>query len=173
MGRRCPAPPICSARLRSVTTLRTILGIALSLFALSARSAEPFYLGTWKIASATVAPWWSETAAPDAVETKSLVGRTFTIEGRRITGPRQVACSHPHYQLKDYSADMLFQGMFGEIQTRDKGVYPLKVAAGVGFRGTSWRTLETGCETELDFHFLDERTAAFGLNNYIYLLKKQ
>jgi hypothetical protein len=66
---------------------------------------------------------------------------------------------------------MLFQGKFGEMHDRDKAVDPVKIAAAAGFRGISWKTLETGCEIE--FHFIDERTAAIGLNNYIYKLQKQ
>jgi len=51
-----------------------------------------------------------------------------------------------------------------------------KLAAQAGFRGpkgTKWKTLETGCGNELDFHFIDPMTAAFGLNNVVYTLKKQ
>jgi len=56
--------------------------------------------------------------------------------------------------------------------------YPAKLAAQLGFRGSTsktqtWKTLETGCGNELDYHFLDPSTAAFGLNNYVYILKKQ
>ena len=73
---------------------------------------------------------------------------------------------------------MLFQGAFGEMHLRDKSADPAKIAATLGFRGSAsktptWKTLETGCANELDFHFLDPTTAAFGLNNYVYMLKKQ
>jgi hypothetical protein len=68
---------------------------------------------------------------------------------------------------------MLFQGAFGEMHARDKSVDPAKVAATLGFRGSLWKTLETGCGNELDYHFLDAGTSAFGLNNYVYILKKQ
>lgn len=136
-------------------------------------AADPFYLGAWKIESATVGPWWTERQPPDPAETKTLIGRTLTIAPRVITGPRQVACRNPHYQIKDYTADMLFQGSFGEMHERDKTVNPAKAAAKAGFRGQTWKTLETGCGNEVDFHFIDPSTAAFGLNNYIYQLKKQ
>jgi hypothetical protein len=68
---------------------------------------------------------------------------------------------------------MLFQGAFEEMQSKDKSADPVKIAAGLGFKGTSWKTLETGCGNELDYHFLDPATAALGLNNYVYTLKKQ
>jgi hypothetical protein len=42
-----------------------------------------------------------------------------------------------------------------------------------GNSGSSWKTIETGCANELDYRFVDGNSAAFGLNNYIYLLKRQ
>jgi hypothetical protein len=59
------------------------------------------------------------------------------------------------------------------MRRRDKSVDPAQVAATLGFRGTSWKTLETGCANELDYHFVDPNTVEFGLNNYVYFLKKQ
>jgi hypothetical protein len=140
----------------------------------SVAAIEPFYLGTWKIAAAAVAPWQVERPhGSDVAEMKSLVGKIVLIQAKAIMGPRQVACNGPNYQVKDYPADMLFQGAFGEMQRRDKSVDPARIAAQLGFRGSSWKTVETGCGNELDYHFLDPITAAFGLNNYVYTLKKQ
>jgi hypothetical protein len=136
-------------------------------------AADPFYIGTWKIASAAVAPWRQSPYPDDLAEMKSLVGKTVVIQPKSIAGPHAVACQGPHYQVKDYPADMLFQGAFGEMHGRDKSADPAKIAAQLGFRGTSWKTLETGCGNELDYHFLDPNTADFGLNNYVYTMKKQ
>jgi hypothetical protein len=136
-------------------------------------AADPFYIGTWKIASAAVAPWRQSPYPDDLAEMKSLVGKTVVIQPKAITGPHAVACQGPHYQVKDYPADMLFQGAFGEMHGRDKSADPAKIAAQLGFRGSSWKTLETGCGNELDYHFLDPNTADFGLNNYVYTMKKQ
>lgn len=141
--------------------------------AASAFSADSIYIGTWKIESAVAAPWWTDRQPPDPAEMKALVGKTITITEKSVAGPRQFACRNPHYELKDYTADMLYQGSFGEMRERDKSVDPAKVAAAAGFRGSSWKTLETGCGKEIDYHFLDPNTASFGLNNYLYKLKKQ
>ena len=139
-----------------------------------ATAADPFYVGTWKIVSAAPAPWVSAELKPALDEAKTLSGKIVTIEAKRILGPRQVACAKPNYHVKSYPVDMLFQGSFGEMKERDKSVDMAKAAAAAGFRnGTEWKTLETGCETEVDFHFIDTTTAAFGLNNVIYTLKKQ
>ena len=151
--------------------MRILLTIVMG--AMLACAADPFYIGTWKIDSATTAPWADAQRTPLLSEKQALVGKTVVIAAKEITGPRQVACKGPHYEVKDYSADMLFQGSFGEMHERDKNVDPVKVAAKAGFKGTSWKTLETGCAMEIDFHFADPKTAMFGLNNVIYVLKKQ
>ena len=140
----------------------------------AANAADLFYLGTWKIISAAPAPW--QTGAPyadDTAEMKSLVGKTVVIQRSAIVGPGIIGCKGPRYRVKDYPADMLFQGQFGEMHRRDATADPAKIAAKLGFKGTTWKTLETGCANELDFHFLDPATTSFGLNNYIYILKKQ
>jgi len=159
--------------MRFLAASLAIATLGIGEFSSSASAADAFYLGTWKIASAVVGPWWAEPQKPDAEEMNSLVGKTIIFKPKEIIGPRQAACKGPRYQVKEYPADMLFQGMFGEMHERDKSVDPVKVAAKLGFRGSLWKTLETGCGNELDFHFIDPNTATFGLNNYVYVLKKE
>ena len=141
------------------------------LIATLAFAADPFYLGTWKIASAVEAPWADAQHKDDAAEMKSLVGKTIIVKSNEIVGPRQLACKGPHYKLTDYTADLLFQGAFGEMHDSDKSKDPQKLAAAVGFTGTPVKTLETGCE--FDWHFVDQSTVEIGLNDYVYVLKKQ
>ena len=100
-------------------------------------------------------------------------GGGAVVTAKAILGPRQVACTRLRYEVRDDPADMLFEGAFGEMHTRDSSADPVKIAASVGFRGSSWKTLETGCGNEVNYHFIDPATVAFGLNNYIYTLKKQ
>ncbi len=162
---------ITSQAIMKIFLIMTVLMGALVSFGLA---ADPFYLGTWKITSAAVAPW--QAGPPyqsDLTEMKSLVNRIVLIQRKAIVGPRPVACKGPNYQVKDYPADMLFQGAFGEMHRRDRSADQAKIAARLGFQGTSWKTLETGCGNELEYHFLDPATAAFGLNNYVYTMKKQ
>jgi hypothetical protein len=141
--------------------------------AVLAFAADPSYLGTWKIASAIVAPWVDPGRKPDDAESKTLVGKLVTIRPAEITGPHAVACKGPHYRLRDDGADMLFQGMLDEMRRRNPSVDPGKLAAKLGFQGKSWKTLETGCGNEIELHFVDAATAEFGLNDYVYVLKKQ
>jgi len=159
---------------RILNSCLVIAALSLSTVVPAASAPETFYIGTWKIVSAVVAPWWDDSAhKPDATEMRALVGKTVTITAKAILGPRQVACTRLRYEVRDDPADMLFEGAFGEMHTRDSSADPVKIAASVGFRGSSWKTLETGCGNEVNYHFIDPATVAFGLNNYIYTLKKQ
>ena len=133
--------------------------------------ADTFYQGIWKLSDAAVAPWADPKRKPDAAEKTRLVGKTIVITAKQITGPNPLACATPHYKVSDYTADMLFQGAFGEMQASNKSVDPGKIAASLGFAGARIKTLETGCE--VDFHFVDATTAEIGLNDYVYTLKKQ
>jgi hypothetical protein len=135
-------------------------------------AADTFYIGTWKISAAVMAPWADPKQKPDESEQTRLIGKTVELAAKRISGPKPFPCAAPHYKVNDFTADMIFQGAFGEMQSSNKRVDPNKIAASLGFtkRG-SIKTLETGCE--IDFHFVDEATAEIGLNNVVYTLKKQ
>ncbi len=161
---------------RFTATFLTALALAAALAA-PAGAADAFYLGSWKITDATVAPWAEpgnkDGYKPYLPEKKILVGQTVIFKKDAILGPRQIACMHPKYVVKSYPADMLFQGGFGEMQRKNQSVDPAKLAEKIGFQGGPWKTVETGCETELDWHYIDPNTTTFGLNNFIYTLKKQ
>lgn len=150
------------------------LAVALLAGALASASsaADPFYFGAWKIESAKLAPW-ADASRTDPAEIKALTGKTIVFRATEIVGPHALACHGPKYRVKFYPADWLFQGSFGEMHAKDASADPANLAASLGFHGTSWKTLETGCGNELDYHFIDTRTAAIGLNNAIYFLKKR
>jgi hypothetical protein len=136
-----------------------------------ALAADPSYLGSWKVVRATIAPWADAAHPLDRGEPARLVGKSIVVGAHAITGPQALRCDGARYHLSDATPDMLFQGAFGEMQSKNKSVDPNKIAASLGFVGTRIRTLETGCE--LDFHFVDKTTADIGLNDYVYTLKKQ
>jgi hypothetical protein len=145
-------------------------------FAVAAHGADApgkaFYLGSWQIASAAVAPWVQSGAVPDAAESKTLVGKTLRFEAKRIVGPGILACPTLDYQLVQSPPEGLFQGALEEMQRADKSVDPAKLAQKLGFKPGPIQTLQTGCANELDFHFIDEKHAAFGLNDYVYTITK-
>ena len=150
------------------------IGTLLVLCALSASAAHAAdlgYLGAWTITGAVIAPWADSARKPDVAERRRLMGRTVVFRARGISGPQPLNCPGAHYQIIDYTADMVFQGAFGEMHSRDKRVDPGRLAASLGFKGPQIRSLETGCE--IDFHFVDPSTAEFGLNDYVYTLKRR
>jgi hypothetical protein len=150
------------------------IGFAVALFGIAigpSAHAGPFYLGTWKFVSAVVAPWADPHEKPDASEKDALVDKTVTLAATAIAGPKVFACKGPHYKVSDFTADLLFQGAFEEMRDNDKSVDPQKLAASLGFTGTSFKTLETGCE--IDWHFVDMDTVEVALDDYVYTLKRQ
>ncbi len=137
----------------------------------TADAADAFYIGQWKLTGAVVAPWADPKQKHDSAEPSRLIGKTVVFKAREITGPPPFACKTPHYKQSEYAADMIFQGAFEEMQSKNKSVDPGKLAASLGFAAGSIKTLETGCE--IDFHFVDATTAEIGLNDNVYTLKKQ
>ena len=147
-----------------------VLGIVVACN--STRAADQFYIGTWKILAAVPAPWANPKQKPDSSEQARLLSTTIDLSAKSISGPSPFACAGPHYKVSSFTADLIFQGAFGEMQSNNRDVDPNKIAASLGFPKTSSiKTLETGCE--IDFHFVDDTTAEVGLNDYVYTLKKQ
>ena len=139
--------------------------------AVPAGAADFSYIGTWKLTAAVIAPWADPKQKPDGAEQSRLIGKIIVFKAREIAGPPPFACKKPHFREIEYSADMIFQGAFEQMQSKNKSVDPNKLAASLGFTGKSIKTLETGCE--IDFHFVDATTAEVGLNDTVYTLKKQ
>jgi hypothetical protein len=156
-------------RTLALVTVGAALGVA--VMAAPADAAEPAYLGAWKFAGAVVAPWADPGQEPDGKDAARLRGKTITFKSKEITGPPPFPCKGPHYAIVDSSPEGLFEGAFDEMREKDKSVDPAKLAASLGFTGTSYRTLKTGCD--IDFHFVDATTMEIGLNDYVYTLKKQ
>jgi hypothetical protein len=151
-----------------VTCLLACIGAAMAVVAIA---ADATYLGTWKVSAATAAPWADSQQKSDSSEQARLIGKAVIFKTREIAGPAPLACKTAHFKEKNYTADMIFQGAFEEMKSKDKSVDPNKIAASLGFTGNGIKTLETGCE--IDFHFVDATTAEVGLNNTVYTLKKQ
>jgi hypothetical protein len=148
------------------------IALAVSLAAGAAVGADPFYFGAWKIDSAVAGPWVDAPFPDDTAQMQTLVGKTIVVSAKGIKGPSALACTAPQYAVIDTGPEYLFEGGLDEAHRNGKADAQT-LAAGLGFRGSSWKTLDTGCENELQLHFVDERTAEFGLNNYVYTLKKQ
>ena len=151
------------------------LAALLCASSLSSASAEDaFYLGNYKITQVMKAPWAKSDAELVPEEMKSLVGQTITIESNGIAGPGSFPCSDAVYQVMEGGPDMLFQGMFGQMHDEKASNDPQKLAEQVGFSGTQYWTVLTGCEYAVDFSFgTDKSIAMFALNNAVYTMKRQ
>ena len=159
-----------------MTSFIRVAGVAAILCAvsLSARAEDAFYFGTWKITEVVKAPWAKSDAELDLAEMKMLVGQTITLKSDAVEGPGSFPCKGPRYEVMEGGPEMLFQGMFGEMHDEDAAVDPQKLAEAVGFTGTQYRTVITGCAYEVDFSFGDDNdTAKFGLDNAVYTLRRQ
>jgi hypothetical protein len=160
-------------RIRSTSALSTLLLVAI-LAGSSVSASEPTYLGRWKIVSAAVAPWAKDGPVPDDRESKSLIGSIVTLSRKFVSGPGSFPCSGPRYELIEGTAEILFQGMLGEMRSKDPRVDPQKLAEQAGLTGSRFRTVITGCEFAVDFSFgSDPGVAAFALDNYVYRMKRE
>lgn len=140
----------------------------------AAQAGDAFYLGQWKITGAAPGPWIKSDAELFPDEIKSLVGQTITLKADAIEGPGGFPCKGPNYEVMQGGPDMLFQGAFGEMQSKDPAVDPQALAEKLGFTGKQYRTVITGCEFAVDFSFGDDQdTAMFALDNAVYTLKRQ
>ena len=101
-------------------------------------AAQQAVTGTWVIRQAApVAPWVAQGATPPSDrEQRRLAGGRVTFRADRISGPAPLACRGPHYQVRDYGADMLFQGNLTQAEAQ---------ATALGFTARPIKTLETGC----------------------------
>lgn len=142
------------------------LGLFLLLGAASASAApqaKQEFLGKWTITTSQPAPWSKPDDKPVESDIKALMGHDVVFLKDRIEAPSPLRCRKPHYEMKQYPPDMLFQGSLND---------PDKQAKALGY-GSSIATLETGCEGAFDFHFLNADSAMFGLNNRLYRLERK
>jgi hypothetical protein len=128
--------------------------------------AQEGFSGPWKIEKSEPAPWAKTADVLDSREIKRLAGATVEFKATSITGPKPLACKGPHYEIKQYDADMLFQGALAEYG--DPSTTPDKLADRIGFAKRPIASLVTGCASEIEFHAIDADHAVFALNNSIY-----
>ena len=152
-----------------------ILAMLLCAASLSgAKAGDAFYFGKWKITAAAVAPWVAAGETPDPSEAKALVGKVIELRADALRGPGSFPCSGPQYEVMEGGPEMLFQGMFGQMHDENAAADPQKLAEQVGFTGTHYRTIITGCEYAVDFSFgADNDIAKFALSNTIYTMKRE
>ena len=160
--------------MQSLIRAASIAAILCAASLSGAQAEDTFYQGQWKITEAVKAPWAKSDAELDPAEMKSLVGQTITLKADAVEGPGSFPCKGPEYEVMEGPAEMLFQGMFGQMRDENAAVDPQKLAEQAGFTGKHFRTVITGCEYAVDFSFGDNpKTAMFALNNALYTLKRE
>jgi hypothetical protein len=176
-SRRAPRASIGVSTSRSCAPLRsTRTGlVTATLFAVVAAApllawAQDSFTGVWRIEKSEPAPWATTPDMLDAKEIKRLTGAIVEFKTNAITGPAPIACRGPHYEIKQYQADMLFQGALAEYG--DPATTPDKLADKIGFGKRPVASLVTGCASELEFHAIDGDHAMFALNNSLFRMTR-
>lgn len=131
--------------------------------AASAKSVS--MLGTWTVKSDAPAPWMQSGDKPVASDEKALIGHHMVFSKTKVAQPSPPLDPYckPNYKVIDYTTEDLFQGGLTD---------PQKQAAALGFKGSTVPTVDTGCDGVAEFHFLDDDTVLFGLNNSIYRMER-
>lgn len=132
-----------------------------------ARPGNPFF-GTWKTATAQVAPWWTEPGAPPQMDPE-FQNTPIVFAASKSSGPPIVACKAPIYTIDIMHPRALFEGHLQD---------PAKEAAALGFAGEDITKMNFNCtddnkDVSLDFPMVDDNTILLGLDNMIYTLKRQ
>jgi hypothetical protein len=144
-----------------------IAAALLALFSVHAWASDirvPF-LGVWRITKATPAPWTGGTYRSDPFLAQRWIGKRVTFGWNIIDAPYPLGCDAPDYHVVEVAPDELFQGNLTS---------PILQAHALGFRaGAPVRTLQTDCEHLIDFHFADNSTAMFALDNVIFTLRRR
>lgn len=148
--------------MRSASLTSALLLVSCLASSSPARAQEAF-AGSFAISKADTAPWADAAPKPDA-ELRGLLGKSASFQKTRIDAPKPLGCAKLQYAVKEYTADMLFQGSLKE---------PEQQAKALGFKGTPIKTLETGCANGIDFHMVDADTVLFGLNDRVYTLTRK
>src|SRR5258708_8672386 len=111
---RSPPPrlPDWSMTLRNLSlAVVTLAAVGLSIVALDAASivtanaADPFYMGTWRLTFATMAPWGHPSRLQDSADKARLIGKAIDFRPKEIAGPEPLACKEPQYQGSNSTAE--------------------------------------------------------------------
>lgn len=140
--------------------------LALLCLVPSAAYAKPVsMLGTWIVKSDAPAPWIQSGDKPVLSDEKALIGHQMVFTKTKVSQPSPPLDPNckPNYQVHNYTDQDLFEGGLTD---------PKKQAAALGFKGNTVPTMDTGCEGVAEFHFLDDDTVLFALNNSIYRMER-
>lgn len=155
-----------------MTRILAIAGLALAVLLLAEpAAAQQRFAGTWDVASGKPAPWASNpNDATDMAEAKRFIGQRVTFAARAVTAPRPLGCAHATYDFRSAEADTLFEGSLSE-DGRGHPANPVAVARTLGVMQKTVVGMTASC-SEVEFFLVDPNTVLFGLNNWVFTLKR-
>ena len=141
--------------------------LLLAALAVTPAFAADAYQGTWKVVDAKVAPWYDGNGAKPDIDA-TLAHATLTFAKSSIKGPAPLGCKKVKYTVSTVGPEDLFEGGLKN---------PQKDAATLGFKSNKIMSVNEGClrsdaDVEMDYAFVDNDTALFGLDNVIYPIKR-
>lgn len=141
--------------------------LSLAALAVTPAFAAHTYLGTWKVTDAKAAPWYDGNGAKPDIDAK-FAHATLTFAKSSIKGPAPLGCKKVKYTVSTVGPEDLFEGGLKN---------PQKDAAALGFKNNKIMSVNEGClrsdaDIEMDYAFIDNDTALFGLDNVIYTMKR-
>lgn len=151
---------------RKILPIFTIL----SLFA-HAAYAEGDIKGTWNVTKMEPAPWLAVTPDSSPYYAEELEDGIVVFGDDKLTAPiKWMACEKPTYTVSNATP---FNGLFeGGLEDKERG---LNDAAGLaqklGFTKEPVTSVTASC-SELTYHFADDNTLLFALDNVIYTLTR-
>lgn len=136
---------------------------ALSLVSGTAAQDESF-TGTWRIVSASPAPWADSDLASTA-EAQAFIGQEIVFQPDRVEAPAPLGCANATYGSVGLPPEGLFQGSLDPASAEAD-------AASLGIEGEA-ETLQVTCDTGVfDYHSAGDDLLT-ALDNVIYTLERQ
>ena len=153
-------------------THRPSAALALA-FALAAGPAfaQARFAGQWDVVAGQPAPWAKDpTDATDRAEARRFIGQRLAIGAKTFKAPRPLGCARPTYEFRNAQADTLFEGALN-YDGRDKPADPVAAARALGVAQKTVVGMTASC-SEVEFFLVAPDTALFGLNNWVFTLKR-
>jgi hypothetical protein len=149
-------------------SLLALLGLAIAAW-LDAIAAENVLFGKWQITDAVAAPWAvNQESKGQSAETRKLLNMPITFAAKTMkSNYPTLNCSDAAFEVRNDPPDVLFQGALAEPNQA-------RVAESMGLPRGDVPGVEVNCSSgDFPFHFRDNDTALFALNDVIYTIKRR
>lgn len=145
---------------------RYLAAMSIFLMATPALADNPL-TGSWTVEESIVAPWVDVKAAKPEINAQIAKAKLiFTSNG--VQGPQPLGCEKAKFTVSTVVPESLFQGGLKN---------PAKEAAALGFKDSKITSVNATClrtdaDVEMDYALVNSDTAAFGLDNVVYKMKR-